>query len=110
MTRPIRRITRPTLEVVRTLGEHGPLHGFEIARRANRPAGTAYNVLERLLENGYARSWWEKANPVEGRPPRRFYELTDEGRLWAAEVLAQRAASGSWLLGLRPQKSISGED
>ncbi|MER6505938.1 helix-turn-helix transcriptional regulator [Nonomuraea sp. NPDC001636] len=85
----IQRITKPTLAVLRVLAEAGHgMHGFDVARHAELAAGSAYNVLNRLQEAGHATSSWEGRNPVEGRPPRRFYELTPQGRMWAEEVLA----------------------
>ncbi|MEU1879051.1 helix-turn-helix transcriptional regulator [Streptosporangium sp. NPDC020072] len=87
--RSIQRITKPTLAVLRVLMEADQsVHGFDVARRAGLAAGSAYNVLNRFQEAGHATSHWEDHNPVEGRPPRRFYELTPQGRVWAAEVLA----------------------
>lgn len=107
--KPVRRSTQPTRDVVRTLLEaERPMHGFEVARTAERPAGTAYNVLSRLEEAGHVTAAWEAKNPVQGRPPRRFYELTPDGAEWARELLAQEARNLS-RPGLRPSTNPEGD-
>jgi PadR family transcriptional regulator PadR len=55
-------------------------YGLEIAREANLQRGTLYPMLVRLEERGWLTSEWENIDPVvEGRRPRRYYTLTDEG-------------------------------
>ncbi len=40
--------------------------------------GTLYPMLNRMFKNGWLVSHWE--TPTEGGHPRRFYQLSDEGR------------------------------
>lgn len=55
-------------------------YGLEIAREADLQRGTLYPMLARLEERGWLTSEWEVIDPVaEGRRPRRYYTLTDEG-------------------------------
>jgi len=55
-------------------------YGLEIAREAGLQRGTLYPMLARLEERGWVTSEWEVIDPVaEGRRPRRYYTLTDEG-------------------------------
>lgn len=54
--------------------EHLKLFGFH-----RGDPGFLYRTLRSMQRDGLIRSWWE--NSREG-PPRRTYELTDEGEEW----------------------------
>lgn len=75
----------------------GYAYGFEIMRAAHLPSGTVYPLLRRLEAEGLVESSWEDAERAhaEGRPPRRYYSATREGRAALAEarerLTAQRA-------------------
>lgn len=60
----------------------GFAYGFEIMRAAHLPSGTVYPLLRRLEASGHLESRWEDAERAhdEGRPPRRYYEATADGR------------------------------
>lgn len=60
----------------------GARHGFDIMDAAGLPSGTVYPALGRLEEQGHVRSRWESPAIAQQakRPPRRYYELTREGR------------------------------
>ena len=74
------RITRPTALVLRSLAR-GVRHGFDILDDTGLESGTVYPILRRLEDAGCVRSRWEPAERAhaEGRPPRRYYELTGAG-------------------------------
>lgn len=78
---------------------HG--YGFEIMRAAHLQSGTVYPLLRRLEAAGLVSSRWERAAEAheEGRPPRRYYQATEDGRTALAEarerVLAQQALFGA---------------
>ena len=58
---------------------HGRHWGYDTSRAAGVRSGSLYPVLHRLLDAGWLTDGWE--TPGENkRPPRRYYELTDEGR------------------------------
>jgi DNA-binding PadR family transcriptional regulator len=61
-----------------TAGHH---YGFDVMDATGLPSGTVYPVLRRLDDEGLVRSRWEKAERAqrEGRPPRRYYELSAAG-------------------------------
>jgi PadR family transcriptional regulator len=65
-------------------------YGFDIMDRTSLPSGTVYPALSRLERDGLLESRWENARIAhqEKRPPRRYYEVTDEGRQRLAETLA----------------------
>lgn len=72
------QITALVLHVVST----GPRYGFDIMEACGLPSGTVYPALRRLEKAGLLKSRWEKESQAraEGRPRRRTYELTEEGR------------------------------
>ncbi|MFN0107440.1 MAG: PadR family transcriptional regulator [Blastocatellia bacterium] len=62
--------------------DNGYKYGFDIMDVTGLPSGTVYPALRRLEDNGYVFSKWEKHSVAqeEARPPRKYYELTSEGR------------------------------
>jgi PadR family transcriptional regulator PadR len=55
--------------------------GYDLSRTAGVRSGVLYPILHRLLEAGWLEDGWEDpATTSRKRPPRRYYELTDEGR------------------------------
>ncbi|MGH8904652.1 MAG: PadR family transcriptional regulator, partial [Egibacteraceae bacterium] len=62
-------------------------YGLEIAREAGLQRGTLYPILNRLEHAGWVTSEWEAIDPsVEGRRPRRYYRLTDDGLRQAERI------------------------
>jgi len=64
-------------------------HGFDIMDETDLPSGTVYPALSRLERDGLVQSRWENARIAhqEKRPPRRYYEITSEGRERLSEAL-----------------------
>ena len=55
--------------------------GYDTSRQASVRSGAMYPILRRMLEQGWLADGWEDGNPAEtGRPPRRYYRVTSEGR------------------------------
>jgi DNA-binding PadR family transcriptional regulator len=81
---------------------NGYLYGFDIIDITGLPGGTVYPALRRLEEAGYLASKWEKQRiaQTEQRPPRKYYELTREGR----EVLAEAVKRYRLLEQTQPKK------
>ena len=82
-------MTTRTLQILLALAE-GPLHGYGIRNRvAERTegavtlgSGTLYEAVHRLQEQGQIAEVPAPADePVSGGPPRRFYALTEAGRV-----------------------------
>ena len=74
------------------------LYGLEIVRASGLEPGTIYPILQRLRGVGWVRDRWEDPEPAHtaGRPPRRYYRLTMEGRARAVHALQHgRDRSGS---------------
>jgi PadR family transcriptional regulator, regulatory protein PadR len=70
-----------------------------LSRGSGLPAGTVYPILQRLTAAKWMTSRWE---PAEGRPLRRYYSLTTEGRASAVHALEEAAQRAIRLTGLLP--------
>jgi DNA-binding PadR family transcriptional regulator len=85
------RVTAPTLDVVQVLlGRSDPIWGLALAKAVERAPGTVYPILSRLEDLGWIVGDWEGESDHPG-PRRRYYRLTDEGRLEAVALVAARA-------------------
>ena len=88
------------LEVILELRGRGvpEVHGFQLAKelrdqghaRRLTAYGTLYKALDRLASGGCLTSRWEDRQiaTAEGRPRRRFYQVTPVGEQALAEALA----------------------
>ena len=90
-----KRVTVPVLQVIDLfLAEPGREDWFalEICRQTRLGSGTVTQILFRLQEWGWVTSRWEDATEAhrQGRPRRRFYQLTGLGARESREVLRQR--------------------
>ena len=88
---PLAQMRRGAVEYcVLALLRDGERYGFDIARSLSgedslmASEGTLYPLLARLRRSGWVASEWRESS--EG-PPRRYYSLTDEGRLTLAEFI-----------------------
>jgi PadR family transcriptional regulator PadR len=62
--------------------------GYDTAKKAGVRANVLYPMFSRMLEEGWLTDGWEDPATISGRPPRRYYELTDVGRARLGAVLA----------------------
>lgn len=78
MTRPLGLSTTRVLAALRK----GPRYGLDLVDVTGLGSGTVYPTLGRLEKKGFVRGRWEDPRLAveEGRPRRRYYELTGEGR------------------------------
>lgn len=74
------RMTYATAAVLTALAA-GLEYGFDIAAATGLRRGTVYPILRRLEEAGMVTGRWEahETSRQEGRPPRRYYQLTAAG-------------------------------
>ena len=72
----------------------GVSYGLDIVATTGMPSGTVYPTLGRLKKRGLVRGRWEDQRVAEreGRPRRRYYELTGDGER-ALAVGASRLAA-----------------
>ena len=70
-------LTYPTALALAAIHE-GHRYGFDIMDVTGLPDGTVYPILRRLESRGHLRARWEDDALAfgEGRPARRYYELT----------------------------------
>ena len=88
------RLTGATIAVLDVLlgaRDDDPVWGPRVCQDADLGPGTVYPILERLASLGWVESWWEDEQP-SGRPRRRFFRLTGEGRAAVAAAYAARSA------------------
>jgi DNA-binding PadR family transcriptional regulator len=67
--------------IVLQAARKGYRHGFDIAEATGLAGGTVYPILRRLEADRLLVARWEPATIArrEGRPPRRYYEVTARG-------------------------------
>ena len=65
--------------------------GYELSKESGVRSGAMYPILRRLLDEGWLIDGWEDQQTAgkAKRPPRRYYELTDEGRTALGAVIAE---------------------
>ncbi|HEY7199747.1 MAG TPA: helix-turn-helix transcriptional regulator [Candidatus Dormibacteraeota bacterium] len=90
-----RRVTVPTLQILALLlADPGKSDwfGLEVSRQTGLGSGTVTQVLYRLEDWRWVTSRWEDRAEAtrQGRPRRRFYELTGEGRQEAKALVRRR--------------------
>jgi PadR family transcriptional regulator PadR len=73
--------------------------GYELSKRSGVRSGVLYPMLTRMLDQGWLTDGWEDPTTIRGRPPRRYYELTDIGRLELGALL-QKACRDARFTGL----------
>ena len=67
--------------ILQTIGA-GVGYGFSVMEMTGLPSGTVYPAMRRLERDRLIRSHWERQSiaDAEQRPPRKYYNLTSEGR------------------------------
>lgn len=79
---------------------NGIAYGLDIVAGTGLPSGTVYPTLGRLKSSGLVRSRWEDQRSAdrEGRPRRRYYQLTAEGEQALAEGASRLSAVAASLV------------
>jgi PadR family transcriptional regulator, regulatory protein PadR len=78
--------------------------GYELSKQAGVRSGVLYPMLARMLDRGWLTDGWEDPATIDvKRPPRRYYELTDLGKVRLGALLAEarsdvRFTSLNWRL------------
>ncbi|MFE3202229.1 PadR family transcriptional regulator [Embleya sp. NPDC059237] len=103
------RLTQATIGVLNTLLDaepEAPPWGFSICRDADLGSGTVYPILDRLLKVRWIESW-EETTAHPGRPPRRYYALTNVGRQQARAAMDARASRRRAFLRAEPTGGLA---
>ena len=88
LTKPLERVLRVFLADV-----SARRYGYDLMKAARLPSGTLYPMLARLQDQGLVTSEWEPPPAdANGRPPRKYYQLTGEGIRIARLELAHASA------------------
>jgi PadR family transcriptional regulator PadR len=65
--------------------------GYDLSKRSGVRSPVMYRLLQTMLDEGWLADGWEE-QPQAGRakrPPRRYYELTDTGKIELGAVIAE---------------------
>ena len=90
-------MTLKTLQILQVFlrSANDEMSGYQIFKAINVQSGTLYPVLKRFETVGWLSSRWEDIDAsVEGRPRKRLYKLTAQGRRCAMEQLESHFGSG----------------
>lgn len=92
---PTPALSFTSLFILQALAQ-GHRFGFDIMEVTGLPSGTIYPALRRLEALELVTSDWEKDLKArrEGRPRRRYYELTPSGKQQLSEAEARFRAVG----------------
>lgn len=84
----MKRITHSEAIIMQVVSK-GYRHGFDVIEQTGIAGGTVYPALRRLERARMLRSRWETAALAhkEGRPPRKYYEVTELGHSALAEAI-----------------------
>lgn len=88
-------MTPYTLLVLRALmsAPGREMYGLEIMQASSLPSGTVYPLLDRAEAGGWVRARAEAIDPqAEGRPRRKYYQVTPAGEEAAREEMRREAA------------------
>lgn len=87
---PYRKPSPHTVAVLRALAA-GATWGFDIMDATGLPSGTVYPILSRAEARGWVETRWEEAatHQAAGRPARKYYGLTEDGRTVLAAAVAR---------------------
>jgi PadR family transcriptional regulator PadR len=84
----MRRLSITAVSVLQAVG-NGFEYGFDVIDHTGLPSGTVYPALSRLERDGLVRSAWEDEVRAhrDGRPARRYYQITAAGSRALSETL-----------------------
>ncbi len=84
-----------TVVVLRAVAE-GHKFGFDVIAESSLASGTVYPALASLSNRGLLKARWEsdKLARSEGRPRRRYYEVTPEGEAALKNALERMEGLG----------------
>src|SRR4051794_37558773 len=89
------RRTHSLIQVAMVLMEDpaGRHWGYDLAKRSGVRSGVLYPILSRMLDEGWLDDGWEDPAEIERkRPPRRYYELTGNGKAALERLLDEARA------------------
>ena len=95
----IARVTEATLDVLDVLlkahVDGRDVHGWELKKATRRSGPTVYGVIDRLEDARLIEGHWERQEPSDNGPRRRYYRLTGTGVATASKLIAERRGQRS---------------
>jgi len=84
-----------TVAVLRAVAD-GHAYGFDLIDRTKLPSGTVYPALASLSRKGLLKARWEAGALAreDGRPRRRYYQLTPSGKSALSDALERLESLG----------------
>jgi PadR family transcriptional regulator, regulatory protein PadR len=67
----------------------GRYWGYQLTKTSGVRSGVLYPILTRMLDEGWLTDGWEDRDQKGKHRSRRYYQLTDEGRIALDGVLAE---------------------
>jgi PadR family transcriptional regulator PadR len=63
--------------------------GYQLSKTSGVQSGAMYPRLTSMLEEGWLEDGWEDQQEAGGRPPRRYYTLTNKGKIELGALLSR---------------------
>ena len=64
--------------------------GYDLSKRSGVRSGVLYPTLQRMLDEGWLQDGWEEQDGGRAkRPPRRYYKLTEKGKVELGALLSE---------------------
>ena len=83
--------------------------GYQLSKASGIRSGVMYPLLTRMLQAGWLEDGWEDADPSKKkRPPRRYYTLTNEGRIELGAIVQEAKADRRFQLALPGGIAVTG--
>jgi PadR family transcriptional regulator, regulatory protein PadR len=67
--------------------DDGRVWGYALSKKSGIRSGVLYPTLDRMMGEGWLEDHWEENTEGKKRPPRRYYTLTDKGRINLGSVV-----------------------
>ncbi len=61
--------------------DDGRVWGYALSKKSGIRSGVLYPTLDRMMGEDWLEDHWEENTQGKKRPPRRYYTLTDKGRM-----------------------------
>jgi PadR family transcriptional regulator PadR len=79
--------------------------GYDLSKRSGVRSPVMYGLLQKMLDQGWLTDGWEEQAEVgkAKRPPRRYYELTDAGKIELGALIAEARRDARFRALVAPQ-------
>jgi PadR family transcriptional regulator PadR len=79
--------------------------GYELSKRSGVRSPVMYRILQNMLDEGWLSDGWEEQARAgrAKRPPRRYYELTDAGKIELGALIAEARRDARFRTLVAPQ-------